>query len=137
MRNQFFHRGLVLIAGFIFCLHTIYPHVHSSDGVEEELSFTQATTDARSLLDLLCSLVEADLGEEHLEHFTASDLDASSLVVAVPSVVIHPPVTFYLPVVAPAADQIKGLRVVNDHPLLPDDKFLLCQRPLRGPPFYG
>lgn len=137
MRQLTIHRGLVLLAGLILCLHTVFPHVHGPDGdVVATVVAKEKPAEDRTFLDVLFELVTADLGEEHLEHFTQSDGNAVVVVLALPPAVTPPEQTFL------SADQQVGNQIIFQpliayHPLLPEEEALVRQRPLRGPPFVG
>lgn len=133
MRHLMLHRGLVLLAGFILCLHTVFPHVHAPHGAEEALVFAEKPSNERSFLDVLYDLVTADLGEEHLEHFTPADSDANLSALALSPTA---PLGSYF---FTAADQSipphqHRKQILTYHPLLPDDEMSILDRPLRGPP---
>lgn len=73
MKATFFHRGFLLLAGLLLCLHSLVPHVHgpvrNSSGEETVESIPSSDG---TLLGLLQDFVtDTDLGEDHLEHFSA------------------------------------------------------------------
>ena len=137
MRHLMLHRGLVLLAGFILSLHTIFPHVHAPDGNETTtVVFSEASAEARSLLDVLYDLVTADLGEEHLENFTPANSDGTTVVLALPPAYL-PPATPLFSGNLLTENQNKTREVIPPHLLLPDEVDLVRQCPLRGPPAVG
>lgn len=137
MRQLILHRGLVLLAGLILCLHTVFPHVHGSDGnVVASVVVKEKPAEDRTFLDVLFELVTADLGEEHLEHFTQTDGNGVVVVLALPPA-ITPAVPAFLSAHKPESDQTIFQPIIVYHPLLPEEEALARQRPLRGPPSVG
>lgn len=137
MRHLILHRGLVLLAGFILCLHTIFPHVHVGEGSETEVAvFSEESAETRSLLDVLYELVTADLGEEHLENFTPASSEVAMVVLVLPPALL-PLTPWSYPGHLLVANESHTKEVIALPPLLPEEADLVRQCPLRGPPAVG
>jgi|AntRauTorckE5430_2_1112549.scaffolds.fasta_scaffold00957_5 hypothetical protein len=64
-------RGLLLLSGLILMAHTLVPHVHGPQAfMPAATSIDQAQQTPSGWLDVLTDLVDADMGEDHLEHFS-------------------------------------------------------------------
>lgn len=73
MRYPPFHSTLLLLAGLLLSLHSVVPHVHgipcSSPG---EVTTNNTSAPKGDILSLLQDFfTNTDLGEDHLEHFSA------------------------------------------------------------------
>lgn len=63
-------RGLLLLSGLILLVHTLVPHVHGPHFLASGQTILAETPASPSWLDVLAGLVDTDMGEEHLEHFS-------------------------------------------------------------------
>lgn len=87
-------RGLLLLSGLILTVHTLVPHVHSAHFVSPgETSISQTQDGPTDWLDILTDLVDADMGEDHLEYFSPEK--TVDLVLVVPTIIpTLPPALF-------------------------------------------
>lgn len=64
-------RGLLLLSGLILTVHTLVPHVHGVQHVStSETGIGADKEKSTDWLALLTDLVDAEMGEDHLEHFS-------------------------------------------------------------------
>ncbi len=137
MRYRPFHRGLVFLAGLMLCLHSIFPHVHAPHGDDGAVVVFAEHSGARpSFFEVLVDLVTADLGEEHLEHLAATDVDLD-LSPLLPASTMLWPAGFPFGDASQPGPQNVIQEILAYHPLLPEDEVFARQRPLRGPPSVG
>lgn len=95
MQRARFFRGLLLLSGLILTLHTLVPHVHGAQqhSLPETAALTPAPVNANSWLSFLADLVDADMGEDHLENFSPEkSLDLELPISVVPATI--PPALF-------------------------------------------
>ncbi|WP_273445072.1 hypothetical protein [Neolewinella agarilytica] len=73
MRYSPFHTTLLLLAGLLLSLHSVVPHVHGLPcGKPGEVTAGHIPASGGDLLGLLQDFfTNTDLGEDHLEHFSA------------------------------------------------------------------
>lgn len=75
-------RGLLLLAGLILTIHTLVPHVHGAHFITPGETSTSTNHETPfGWLDLLTDLVDADMGEDHLENFSPEKTIDFTLVV--------------------------------------------------------
>ncbi|MFK8163965.1 MAG: hypothetical protein AB8H12_16080 [Lewinella sp.] len=136
MQRSPFHRGLVMLAGLLLCLHTAIPHVHGvvhSNEQPIEISGNSSCVDA-GLLHLIKDLLSSDLGEDHLENFTPDfTKDHSILALLAPTTItaFFPNHYLVLPSVT-SAQQVASY--LAD---LPPDDPIVGLEPSRGPPEFA
>ncbi len=84
-------RSFLLLSGLILLVHTLVPHVHAAHFTERGVPTTYAQQNVHAnWLGVLAGLVEADMGEDHLEYFSPEDAPDFSLAVPVFSVALLP-----------------------------------------------
>ncbi len=76
-RKPVIDRILLLCAALLLCLHTLVPHVHHHDG-----EGAGEPDDNPAWLVLLKNVVGADIGTQHLQHFSTADADPEVLLLA-------------------------------------------------------
>lgn len=126
-------RGLLLLSGLILTVHTLVPHVHGPQHVSTgEVSIGSDQEKATGWLAMLTDLVDVDMGEDHLEHFSPEK--ALDFVGLVPNIVpIQSGMFFsdrYLLQPETALLKVEQERI----PRLKARDVYLHQVPLRGPP---
>ena len=134
MKSRISHRSIVLLAGFLLCLHTFVPHVHRMRHAGEhriERGDLLVPGQGAWML-LLRDVIGTDMGQGHLEHLSVDrpPLDFPSA----------PAVTADLlrllpdwPPVVPAAQRLLR-RSPASHPKWPPEDAYTRAIPLRGPP---
>lgn len=125
-------RGLLLLSGLMLVVHTLVPHVHGAHFLSSgETRVGSSEEGQNDWLAVLTDLVDAEMGEDHLEHFSPEKTVDFALVVTtfVPTL---PPALFterflFQPTTAVLVDQAPA-------PCPKIKEIFLLQAVLRGPP---
>ncbi|MBC6996768.1 hypothetical protein QWY85_04405 [Neolewinella lacunae] len=73
-------RNFLLLSGLILLVHTLVPHVHTDHITERGVPTLCSRQNAHAnWLGVLAGLVEADMGEDHLEYFSPEKAPGFSL----------------------------------------------------------
>jgi len=136
MQRSLFHRGLVMLAGLLLCLHTVIPHVHGELHPSQqplEISGNTSCVDA-GILYLIKDLLSSDLGEDHLENFTPDFTKDLSIVAFLAPAIMTTVFPNHHPIVPSVTSAQQVASYLAD---LPPDDPVVGQEPSRGPPVFA